>query len=498
MSHRFPKIPPALFVIVGSTLVIIGSTLLKSAVAPAAPVQTTTAPRIAHVVVLIQENHSFDNVLGLLCLQLARCDGPMTLADGTPIGLGQDPLTHATITIPLPKATNTVPPAPHDVQAMTTAIDGGKMDGFDLMVSGGQNCAGPDFACYQAFEPKQIPNLAALASNFVISDHTFQSDLAASWGSHLGLVAGTLDGFHGDNPVDHPTLVDPTPLPQGISLGLGWGCDSNRDALWTSPAGEMSYEPSCVPDPALSGFANGGAYRPTPVQWVPTLMDRLDSAGLSWKLYAGDDQLSSSTSAQSNGFPTNGYQWAICPTFADCLDTSQRSNLALASKVIDDATSGKLPAVSIVTPTALKSQHNFFSMIVGDNWIGDVVNAIQNGPDWSSTAIFITYDDCGCFYDHVAPPSGLGIRVPMVIVSPFAKRGFTDKNVASFASLLAFIEHNFRLPPLAKADAEAYDFSNSFNFSQPDFSTIPMITSLETSEDREYMKAHPPDDDDPT
>src|SRR5439155_1658622 len=92
------------------------------------------------------------------------------------------------------------------------------------------------------------------------------------------------------------------------------------------------------------------------------------------------------------------------------------------SQVIDDATNGTLPTVSIVTPTNSKSQHNFYSMKMGDNWIGQVVQAIENGPQWSSTAIFITYDDCGCFYDHVAPPAGLGIRVPMVIVSPYAKR----------------------------------------------------------------------------
>jgi phospholipase C len=498
MFCHFSKILRALFVIVGSTVVIVGLTLFKSAGAPAAPVQTTTASPITHVVILIQENHSFDNTLGLLCLRLGRCVGPMTLADGTPIGFGRDPLTLAPITILLPKASNGVPPAPHDVQAQTTAIDGGNMDGFDLMREpNGQNCAGPDFACYQAFEPSQIPNLAALASNFVIADRTFQSDLAASWGSHLGFVAGTMDGFYGDNPVDHPALVDPTPLAQGISLGPGWGCDSNRDALWTLPSGQKMFEPSCVPFPDGHGTYLDALGKTSPVPWVPTLMDRLSSAGLSWKLYAGDDQLP--TSAESSGFLANGYQWAICPTFADCLYTSQKSNLALASQVITDATNGTLPAVSIVTPTLTKSQHNFQLMSTGDNWIGDVVRAIENGPQWASTAIFITYDDCGCFYDHVPPPSGLGIRVPMVIVSPFAKRGHTDSNVASFASLLAFIEHNFGLRPLAKADAAAYDFSNSFNFSsQPDLSTIPMVTSLETLEDRQYLKEHPPDADDPT
>ena len=109
--------------------------------------------------------------------------------------------------------------------------------------------------------------------------------------------------------------------------------------------------------------------------------------------------------------------------------------------ILTDAAAGALPAFSIVTPTGPQSQHNGNSMIAGDNWIGQVVSAITSGPQWASTAVFITYDDCGCFYDHVPPPEpGMGIRVPMVIVSPYARRGFTDSNVATYASLLAFAE----------------------------------------------------------
>ena len=85
-------------------------------------------------------------------------------------------------------------------------------------------------------------------------------------------------------------------------------------------------------------------------------------------------------------------------------------------------------------------------MAQGDNWIGSIVNAIEQGPQWTSTAIFITWDDCGCFYDHVPPPPGLGIRVPMLLVSPYAKAGYTDSAAASFASILAYTEHAFTLP----------------------------------------------------
>jgi phospholipase C len=473
MLRSLPKLLPAVFLFVGTLSV-------PAAGGGPAAVRTSTTASIKHVVIVMQENHSFDNVLGRLCVQYRRCDGATT------------GLVHDGTIIDLPAAKNIVPRAPHNHEAMLTAIDGGRMDGFDAMVAGEQNCAGPAYDCYQAYDPSQIPDLAALALNFVISDRTFQSDLAASWGSHLGLVAGTLDGFSGDNPCSPPRC------PSVVPAAPGWGCDSHRDAPWRArPDDPLSYQPACVPDPELA-MPNGGAYRQSDVAWTPTIMDRLDGAKLSWKLYAGTDKVPAS--AETSDFPENGYQWAICPTFADCLYTSQARNLALASQVIDDAATGSLPAVSIVTPTSADSQHNLYSMRMGDNWIGRVVQAIENGPDWSSTAVFITYDDCGCFYDHVAPPSGLGIRVPMVIVSPYAKRSFTDSTVASYASLLAFVEHNFKLRPLAKTDAEAYDFANSFNFSTLNASTVPMTVSPETPDDIRYLEEHPadPDDEDPT
>src|SRR5438552_8042389 len=137
-------------------------------------------------------------------------------------------------------------------------------------------------------------------------------------------------------------------------------------------------------------------------------------------------------------------------------------------------------------------------MAQGDNWIGLVVSAIMNGPQWSSTAIFLTYDDCGCFYDHVAPPGTLGIRVPMVIVSPYARPGFTDSTDASFASLLAFTEHTFNLPPLAAADAAAYDYSASFDFTQRPLPAIALSRHELPPGTARQLKEHPPDPDDPT
>jgi phospholipase C len=140
-------------------------------------------------------------------------------------------------------------------------------------------------------------------------------------------------------------------------------------------------------------------------------------------------------------------------------------------------------------------------MIKGDNWIGEMVSAIENGPNWSSTAIFITYDDCGCFYDHVAPgknPDGTqqGVRVPMVIVSPFAKPGFTDSTPATFASVLAFTEHTYGLAPLSTNDASAYAYSNAFDFTQAPAGAVPLHQSTVPASSQTASDAA--DDDDPT
>jgi phospholipase C len=423
---------------------------------------------IKHIVLFYQENHSFDNVLGPLCASGTRatpCDGATTgtLPNGT--------------TIPLSETPDLVPEVDHSVATQTTSIDGGKMDGFANI--GG--CNAPTYDCYSAYLPSQIPNVAALATTFTVSDRTFELSPVPSWGAHLELVAQTLDGFLGDNPYYNASASPPP-------MGNGWGCDSNKDEYWTAPGATSSTAvPACIPDPSLNPaqYPNGGAYRPTPVQHVDTIMDRLDAAGLSWKLYTSD------------------YDWAICPSFADCLDTSQKLNMVAPNQFTTDAKNGTLPSFSILLPqggdTGATSQHNGTSMAVGDNWIGAAVSAVENGPDWSSTAIFITWDDCGCFYDHVPPPvSTEGIRVPMIIVSPYAKPGFTDSTNATFASMLAYTEATFGLAPLGPNDANAYDYSNAFDYQQTPIAPVPMTQQTISRAEVQYLAAHPPNPDDPT
>ena len=434
---------------------------------------------IQHVVILFQENHSFDNVLGQFCYQVDHhqllraglnmgCDGQIT---GT---------NNKGKTIPLTPAPDYVANVSHTVAAQQVAMDGGKMDGFSK-INGCKKKQG--YGCYVTFAPPttgnpgSISNMATLAEQFAISDRTFEFRSTPSWGGHLVLAAATTDGFSGDNP-KNSTFTS--------KRGPGWGCDSYRDAQWWNGSAYVP-EPACVPD-----AEGNGPYRASPVQYVPTIFDRLDAAGLSWKIYAAGP------SGSTDVIP---YGWDICPSFFECLGGPQHSNMVPTADVVTDGEGGTLPNFSIVTPSLDISQHNGYSMAEGDDWIGNVVSAIEGGSDWDSTAIFIVYDDFGGFYDHVNPrqfdPSW-GIRLPVVIVSPYAKAGYTDSTPGTLVSFLAYTEHVFGLTSLGQADGLAYDFSNSFDYSQTPLAPVRMTHTSIPRAERLRIAREPPPLDDPT
>ena len=423
--------------------------------APAPP-----ATPIRHVVVIYLENHSFDNVLGYWCgAHPGRCpDG------GMPASVR---LSNGAVITPYVMP-DTVPDVNHTVASQLTAmhIVGGVplMDGWQNIKAGG--CAAtttPPYACIGGYAPRHIPNITNLATEFAISDKTFSMADSPSWGGHLYAAMASQDGFLGDNPVPAP----------GVAPGPGWGCDSNKVTPWLAPGGTLETVPSCIPDNALH-LPHGGAFKNTPASYLPTIFDRLDTARLSWKIYG--------PASPSDG----GYDWAICPSLAECQDTAQRTNLVEPTQFFTDAAAGRLPAFSIVTAggagnLTLSSCHNKFSMTACDNYVGRLVSAAEHSPDWSSTAVLLTWDDCGCFYDQVRPgvnPDGTrqGPRVPLIIVSPYAKPGYTDTTASTFAGILAYTEHTFGLPPLGVNDAHAYDFSNAFNYTQPPLKPLTMIT----------------------
>lgn len=407
------------------------------------PVRAQSSP-IQHVVVLDLENHSWDNVLGFWCRANPRC-GPgdampasVTLSDGATVTPTADP--------------DVVPTVDHSMQSQLAAMNGGKMDGWQNEKNG-QCDAATGYQCISGYEPSQVPNLTALASAGAVNDRFFSMKDSPSWGGHMYAVAGTTDGFTGDNPGKV----------KGVRAYPGWGCDSHKVAGWGSGSTQQGPDqPSCVPDFAL-GLPNGGAFRPTKALYVPTIMDRMDAAGLSWKIYGAASP------------SEHGYLWNTCATFSECLNTAQHANVVDASQFFTDAAAGTLPNLSLIMAGgsgayAADTCHNGFSMTACDNYVGQVAQAAMTSPDWASTALFITFDDYGGFYDQAVPgvnPDGTqqGLRLPFIVLSPYAKPAFTDSTPASFASILAFIEHNFGVPPLEQNDASAYDLSGMFSLS---------------------------------
>ncbi|MBO0730475.1 MAG: hypothetical protein J2P57_14540 [Acidimicrobiaceae bacterium] len=434
----------------GNVLVGMGIAMTLAFFGLAGVTQAGAAPSpIQHVVIIIQENHSFDNVLGAFCADVATHSIVRRGTDSRCVGAttGND----AGQTVPLTSAPDIVPSSPHSFATQQREIDRGRMDEFGVATNyeqykalGGPCPAG---SC--------IPNLVRLAKNYTVSDHTFELNSSPSFEGHLAFAAATQDGFFGLNPEYY------TNGPQPRAEGGGWGCDSGTTTQW-GPA--QILVPACVPNAAGSLGPNWTGYRGRKAPHVPTIMDQLATAHKSWKIYGG-----SGAAVGTRAFQASGYQWAICPSFADCEYSAQRQHLVPAAQFLTDVSGGHLPSFSIVTPVESNSQHNGSSMSQGDNWIGSLISRLQASRAWSSTAVFITYDDCGCFYDHLDPlqyNASWGVRVPMVIVSPFAKAGFTDTRPTTYAGILKFAKNELGLPALNSTETDAYGYANSFCFNR--------------------------------
>jgi phospholipase C len=146
------------------------------------------------------------------------------------------------------------------------------------------------------------------------------------------------------------------------------------------------------------------------------------------------------------------------------------NNVVSSQDFVKDLHGGNLPAVSWLTPPFPLSDHPPQSVCAGENWTVKVLNELMQSPEWASTAVVLTWDDFGGFYDHVAPPHvdmyGLGPRVPTIIMSPYSRPGFIDHDTMEFASVLRLIETVFDVPPLTSRDANTDDMLSAFDFTQ--------------------------------
>lgn len=310
------------------------------------------------------------------------------------------------------------------------AISNGKMNGFDL--NGGGNNTG-DYLAYTQFSKADIPNYWSYAQTFVLSDAMYSALEGPSFPNHLYTVGAQSNG-----------AID-------IPIRLPWGCDSistNRVNVIDPVTGKRSAVYPCFD--------------------FNTLADLLETAGISWTYYSPKQNQS-------------GYQYNAL----DAINHIRNSALWAAHVVpytnfATDALSGKLSTVSwLVMPDSV-SEHPTSSECLGENWTVQQLNALMQGPLWKSTAVFITWDDFGGFYDHVAPTQidryGLGPRVPLLIISPYVKAGTVIHTQYEFSSFLAFAEHLFGLSSLTTRDATANDMTDAFNFSQPPLSPLILNT----------------------
>ena len=192
----------------------------------------------------------------------------------------------------------------------------------------------------------------------------------------------------------------------------------------------------------------------------PVIMDELDSRGITWKYYSG---AVANLSRPSAGNPL--------PAFASFQTNASRlQNLAPNNAFTSDIRNGTLANVTWVLPMASQDEEPSHNITAGEHYVVSTINTIMQSKYWNSTAIFITWDDWGGWYDHVAPPQvdslGLGFRVPCLVISPYAKQGYVDHTQGDFTSILKFIETTYSLPPLTGRDAAASSMLEAFNFSQ--------------------------------
>jgi phospholipase C len=392
---------------------------------------------IQHVVFIIQENRSFDNLFQ-----------GYPKANTVASGLDSKGETVQLVPVPL-EATYDVE---HFAADFISASDGGKMDGFDKEEVTGKpgSLTHPQYGYVPHSETKLY---FEMAKQYVLGDDFFPSNLDSSWVAHQYAIAAQAHGA-----VDLPTYYE--------------GCDknrSNRIATWTKARQYGPYEQAC--------------------QNYTTLGDELDAAGLSWRYYtyATEDWLWSAYGAVRH--IRYGPDW-------------QSDVVSPETQVLDDVAAGTLANITWVTPSVADSDHSSSESNTGPDWVANVVNAVGTSPFWNSTAIFVIWDEWGGWYDHVPPPyadyDGLGIRAPLLVISPYAKRDYVSHQQYETASVLRFAEDVFGLSTLSAADARANDpAADCFDFSQQPRPFVPFKTRHGKRDFERADRAHPgrPDDD---
>ncbi len=372
---------------------------------------------VKHVVVIIQENRSFDNFFK-----------GFPGADSADYGLtthGRVPLHPVDLDLPVD--------VDHQHKAFVLEYNHGKMNGWDRVDTLPRQA--PDFP-YAYVPHEQIQPYWDMAQEYTLGDRMFQSNTGPSFPAHLYLIAGQSD-FTANNPNHMETTR------------FAWGCDSPLNARVSVIA----------PD----GQEVGGPY---PCLNFPTLADSALPLGVTWRYYAP-------------GLENLGSIWSAFDAIRHIRYSPYWGNvISPETRVLADARRGDLPNITWVAPSAQNSDHAFPSAntgrdisvrgAYGPQWVASVVNSIGRSPLWNSTVIFVLWDDWGGWYDHVPPPQldrmGLGMRVPFIVISPWAKRHYVSHVQHEFGSVLKFAELAFDLPSMHTTDDRSDALRDCFDF----------------------------------
>jgi phospholipase C len=420
-------------------------------VAPLAPA-TAGIAKISHVVIIVQENRSFDNLFQ-----------GFPGADTQSYGYAS---TGEKIALK-PFGLETPWDIDHSSQAFFAACDGQgslpgtdcKMDGFDKesmscgLGGGPLKCPKPD-SQYGYVPATETKPYVALATQYVLADRMFASNFdGSSFVSHQYIIAG-----QANSSVNYPSNI--------------WGCGGGGNDVIPTITAQRTYGPSI-----------------SPCFDSPTLGDELDSAHVSWRYYTSAlTKISSGiwSAYQAIAHIRNGPDWK-----ADVVTPQTR--------FFKDVQNGKLAAVTWITPTCANSDHASCDAKSGPHWVASLVNAVGTSAYWNSTAIFVFWDDYGGWYDHVPPPledyDGLGIRVPLIVISPYAKKGYVSHVQYEHGSMLKFVEDRFGLARLAATDARANSLAGDcFDFSKPPRKFVAIPTRMAPSDfERQPLDRREPD-----
>jgi len=432
--------------------------------------------KIQHVVIIFQENRTPDNLFQGLCIApygspsaCATNASPTQFEIQTSNWLNNQVAGGITQPGVIDLGTAGVNPDNYDLShAHSAFVDmcdlnasgACQMDGADLIptscTAGTVNCPPPANPGFMYVNPADVQPYLTMAQTYTFADHMFQTNQGPSMPAHQFIISGTSAPSVGSNQFE---AENPTGI---VNAGNNTGC--------TAPAAEFVFliDPAGVETPTYPCFDH------------PTLTDLLKTANISWRYYA----------------PTAGSIWTgpnaiahMCvpsaPTGGVCTGSDWTNNVVLSTgqnsaPVLTDILNGKLATVTWVIPNGRESDHALSNDGSGPSYVASVINAIGNSQYWSNTAIILTWDDWGGWYDHVPPPQVLagpncaqwgcgyvyGFRVPMIVISPYAKPAYISHANHDFGSILKFIETTFNLPSLGYADAPADDLSDCFNFSQ--------------------------------